>query len=166
MSHKSIRLLFEDTAKSLRDDLQYNYARTSDFNVLRDKKYPFVNCDHMTAQPEFSVNGVSNLSKAWTGNMAFYQLDKEESTPEEQAAILDEMDGLVDKFMIKINFFSFKADKIIVRFGQQQPFIKATADILTGYLLPVTVIPEDDFDYCKDDINCILTDECGNNINT
>lgn len=166
MSHKSIRLLIEDTAKSLADNIQFNYSRTSDFNVMRDKKYPFINCDPMVGLPTFAVNGVTNLSKAWTGAMAFYQLDKEGSTAEEYSIILDEMDEYVDKFIVKLNFFSFKADKIMVTFGQQQPFIKATADILTGYLLPITITPQDDFDYCKDDINCILTDECGNNINT
>lgn len=163
MSHKSVRLLFEDAAKSLGDDIEYTYARTSDFNVMRDKKYPFITCDAMVAAIQFAVDGVTNLSKSWTGNMAFYQLDKEGSTPEEYAIILDEMDDLVDRFIVKVNFFTFKSDKIIVTFGQQQPFIKATADILTGFLLPVTVTPQDDFDYCKDDINCVTLDECRDN---
>ena len=166
MSHKSIRLLIEDTAKSLQDDIQFNYSRTSDFNVMRDKKYPFINCDPMTSVPQYAVNGSLNFMKSWTGQMAFYQLDQEASTAEEYSLILDEMDVLVDKFINKLNFFSYKADKIIITFGQQQPFVKATADILTGFLLPITITPQDDFDYCKDDINCILTDECGNNINT
>lgn len=163
MSHKSIRLLIQDTAKSLADDIQFSYARTSDFNVMRDKKYPFITCDAMLATPSFAVDGVSNYSKTWNGLMTFYQLDTAESSPEEYALILDEMDDLLDKFVIKLNFFSFKADKITVTFGQQQPFIKATADILTGFILPINITPEDDFDYCAGDIDCVRTDECGNN---
>lgn len=160
MSHKSIRLLIEDTAKSLADDLQFIYARTSDFDVLRDKKYPFVTLDLLTSVPQYTVNGVSNYMKAWTCNMAFYELDQEASTPEEYTLILDEMDDYVDKFVNKLNFFSEQRDNILIQSISQRAFIKATADILTGHLLTFTILATDDFDYCVDDLDCLREDEC------
>lgn len=160
MSHKSIRLLIEDTAKSLADDIQFIYARTSDFDVLRDKKYPFVTLDLLTATPQYTVNGVSNYMKAWVCNMAFYQLDLEASTPEEYTIILDSMDDYVDKFINKLNFFSQQRDAIVIQSISQRAFTKATADILTGHLLTFTILAEEDFDYCKDDLDCLREDEC------
>lgn len=161
MSHKSIRLLIQDTAKSLADNIQFTYARTSDFNVIRDKKYPFITLDPITATPQFATDGVLNYMKAWTCSMAFYQLDKEGSTGDEYALILDEMDGYVDKFINKLNRFTYDSDKLLIQNVNQQPFVKATADILTGYLLTFTLLVEDTFDYCADDLDCeVISNEC------
>lgn len=159
MSHKSIRLLIEDTAKSLADDIQFTYARTSDFNVMRDKKYPFISLDPLSSIPQFTDTGVTYI-KAWSCNMAFYQLDKEGSTGDEYAPILDEMSDLVDKFINKLNLYSIQADTTVIQGVNQQPFIKATADVLTGYILTFTLLAQDDFNYCADGLNCVRTDEC------
>lgn len=152
MSHKGIRLLLEDTAKSLGDDIQFDYGRTSDFNLLRDKRYPFISSGLFSAIPSYSVNGVANYSKQWQGDVTFYQLDREDSDQSEYALILDEMDFYVDSFINKLNFYmidrSIKSDDIVITFGTQQPFIKATADILTGWILPLQIRVTDNFNYC------------------
>lgn len=160
MSHKSVRLLIESTAKSLADDIQFTYARTSDFNVIRDKKYPFITLDPLNATPQFTDTGVTYI-KAWTCNMAFYQLDKEGSSQDEYALILDEMSLYVDKFINKLNLYSTQSDTIVISSVSQTAFIKATADILTGYLLTFTLLAQDDFDFCADDLDCVVTtNEC------
>lgn len=159
MSHKSIRLLIEDTAKSLADDIQFTYARTSDFNVISDKSYPFITLDPLNATPQFTDNGVTYI-KEWSCNMAFYQLDKAGSTGEQYALILDEMGDYVDKFVNKLNLYSIQADTIVIQGVSQTAFIKATADILTGYILTFTLLAQDDFDFCADDLDCVRTDEC------
>lgn len=160
MSHKSVRLLIESTAKSLADDVQFTYARTSDFNMMRDKKYPFITLDPLNSTPQFTDNGVTYI-KAWACNMAFYQLDKEGSTQDQYALILDEMSDYVDKFVNKLNLYSSQADTITIQTVNQQAFIKATADILTGYLLTFTLLAQDDFDFCEDDLDCLVTtNEC------
>ena len=164
MSHRSVRMFIEDTAKSLRDDVQFTYARTSDFNVMRDKKYPFISLDPLSSIPQYTDNGVNNYMKAWNCSMAFYELDKEGSTQDEYALILDEIDGLVDDFINKLNTYSYDSDKVLIQNINQTPFVKATADILTGYLLTFVLLAQDDFDYCS--VDCLVTDECGNNINT
>ncbi len=164
MSHKSIRLLIEDTAKSLADNIQFIYAKPPDFNVLRDKKYPFINLDTLSATPQYTVNGTTNYMKAWICEMSFYQLDNAASTPEEYALILDEMDTYVDQFVNKLNTYSYDSDKILVQSITQRAFVKVMADFLTGHLLSFTILAHDNFNYCS--VACELTDECGNNRNT
>lgn len=161
MSHKSIRLLIEDASKSLADDIQFTYARTSDFNLMRDKKYPFITLDPLQSSPQYATdNNTHNYMKSWACTMAFYQLDKEGSDQDEYALILDQMDSYVDKFMNKLNFFTHKSDHLLLQGISQQPFVKATADVLTGYIVTFTLIAEDDFDYCEDDLDCVIEDEC------
>lgn len=152
MSHKGIRLLIEDASKSLGDDIQFTYGRTSDFNLLRGKRYPFISCDPLSSAPVYAVNNVTNYMKAWSVQMAFYQLDKEHSDQNDYKLILDEMDALVDNFVNRLNTYTFTqcidSDDIIITNISQQPFVKATADILTGYILSFTVTVSDKFNYC------------------
>lgn len=152
MSHKGVRLLLEDTAKSLGDSIQFDYGRTSDFNMLRDKKYPFISCNPLNASASYAVNNVSNFSKVYQVQLAFYQLDTEGSSQDEYALILDEMNDLADNFINKLNFFMDKcnldSDTITLTGINQQPFIKATGDILTGYLMNFSLTVTDNFDYC------------------
>lgn len=147
MSHKGIRLLIEDTARSLGDDIQFTYGRDSDFNLLRDKRYPFIQLDLLNSAASFSVNNVSNYSKGWNVFLLFHQLDNEASDQDDYKIILDEMDHYLDKFVQQLN----KHDDIIIQGINQQPFIKATADILTGWTLSFQLIINDNWDYCAND---------------
>lgn len=152
MSHKGIRLLIQDAAQSLGDDIQFTYARSSDFNVMRDKRYPFITLDPLSSVPVYADNNVSNYMKTWQAQMAFYQLDQEASSQEQYALILDEMDGYVDNFINKLNFYSdsqtINSNQIVITNITQTPFIKATADILTGYILAFRLQVNDQFNYC------------------
>lgn len=161
--HKGIRIVIERTAKSLADNIQFTYARTTDFNVMRDKKYPFITLDPLQSSPQYATDGTHNYMKSWLCTMAFYQLDSAGSDQDDYALILDEMDSYVDKFLNKLNFFTFKSDHLLLQGISQQPFVKATADILTGYILTFTLQAEDDFDYCAEDLDCVIADECGDN---
>lgn len=160
MSHRSVRLLIESTAKSLADNIQFTYATPSDFDVLRDKKYPFISLSLLSATPQFTDNGVTYI-KSWNCQMAFYQLDQKGSSPEDKALILDEMGLLVDKFINKLNLYSTQADTIVISGASQQAFVEAMADILTGHLLTFNLLANDDFDYCADDLDCVVDEnEC------
>jgi hypothetical protein len=152
VSHKGIRLLLEDTAKSLGDNIQFDYGRTSDFNQLRDKKYPFISSALLIASASYTVNNVTNFSKVYQVQLAFYQLDKEDSGQDEYALILDEMNALADSYFNKLNFYAatqcLNSDDIILTGMSQQPFVKTTADILTGYFMNFSLTVSDDFNYC------------------
>lgn len=151
MSHKGIRLLLEDTAKSLGDDIQFDYGRTSDFDQLRDKRYPFISISPLNATASYAVNNTSNYSKTYQVQSAFYQLDSEDSGQDQYAIILDEMNALADNFINKLNFYidnCLSSDELILTGMSQQPFIKVTADILTGYYMTFSIQVTDNFDYC------------------
>ena len=148
MSHKGIVQLIEDTAKSLADDMQFSYGRGSDVNMLRDKRYPFVSLDPLRSSAEYAVDSTQNYSKTWTINMAFYFLDSTDSTQDQYKNLLDEADDLVDKFINKLNFYSLKADTIIISGISQEPVIKVMADVITGYILSFNIQTTDDFNYC------------------
>jgi hypothetical protein len=154
VSHKGIRLLIQDTAQSLGDDIQFTYGRDSDFNVMRDKRYPFITLDLLQSAPAYTDNNVSNYVKTWIVGMAFYQLDKSSSTQDEYALILDEMDSYVDNFINKLNFYSesqsqqITSNEIVITSISQTPFVKALADILTGHILTFRMQVSDQFNYC------------------
>lgn len=152
MSHKGIRLLIEDVSKSLGNDIQFTYARTSDFNQTPKQRYPFIVLDLLTASPRYADNNVSNYVKVWTCNMAFYLIDDEDSVQEQYAPLLDQADDLVDKFINKLNFYAFKhcidSDMLIISGMSQTSFVKTTAHILTGQLLTFQVQVNDQFNYC------------------
>lgn len=150
MSHKSIRLLIEDTAKSLGDDIQFTYARTSDFNSLRDKRYPFISLDPLNVNSSFTANNTYNYTKVWSVLMAFYELDNADSDQSQYSLLLDSADILVDRFIAKLNFYSQQSDSIVIQAISQSPFIKATSDYLTGYTLSFQIIVPNDWDYCID----------------
>jgi hypothetical protein len=152
MSHKGIRSLIEDVSKSLGNDIQFTYARTSDFNILRDKRYPFISLDLLSSTPIYAVDGIRNYMNRWACSMAFYELDSEASDQEQYAPLLDASDDLTDKFINKLNFYAYghciDSDMITISGITKTPFIKATADILTGFLLSFTIQVNDQFNYC------------------
>jgi len=66
--------------------------------------------------------------------------------------LLDSADVLVDSFIQILNFSTEDTSTlpIVITNISQTPFIKATADILTGFLLTFQVLVPDDWDYCVD----------------
>jgi hypothetical protein len=148
VSHKGIRSLIETTAKSLGDDIQFTYARTSDFNAMRDKRYPFIALDTLSTNSQFAVNNSYNYSKTWLINMAFYGLDNRESIGDDYKKILDDMDVLVDGFITKLNVTTQDSAGLLITAINQVAFVKTTDDILTGFLLSFSITVPDNWNYC------------------
>lgn len=148
MSHKSIRLLLEHTANSLADDIQFSYATETDFNQSKKEGTVLINVAPLNSSPTYSVNDSFNYTKTWSVEMVFYKVDN--SREIEYRKILDDLDDYVDRFVNNLNFFESKSDQITLTGFNQQPFVKATADILTGWLLTFQIQAMDDFDYCRD----------------
>lgn len=151
MSHKSIRKLIEDTVKNIRDDIDYSYGKQTDFNQARnDSSFFFVTTGEMSATAVYAVDGTYNFSKRWSVTMIFYKQDREDSAMEDYSLILDEVDEAVDRFYNDLNFFASKSEQILLTNFNQQPVIKATAHILTGFILSFQITAQDDFTYCRD----------------
>ena len=153
MSHKGIRLLIESTAKSLADNITFDYGRRSDTNMERNIQYPLIACDPITASANFADNNVSNYSKTWQVAMVFLDEDKTSSDQDEYTLILDRMNQLADDFIIKLNFNAqgdcVESGDIIITGINQQPAIKVMKDVATGYLLTFSIREIDDFNYCE-----------------
>lgn len=152
MSHKGLRLLIQDAAKSLGDDILFSYGRTSDFNQIRELNPVSINLDLLSASPTFANNNVSNYTKTWQVAVSFYMFDEMASTQEQYALILDNLDDLVDKFVNKLNTYSFQtnidSDDILLSGFSQTPFIKALDAVLTGFTLTFSLQVSDQFNYC------------------
>lgn len=142
MSHKSIRTLIEQAVRSVQDDVQYSYGKETDLNQTNVDRFMIVNTSPMVANSSFSVNSVSNYSKAWNVEMAFYMLDREDSI--DYPNILDRTDAFIDSFITLLNL----QESLTISAINQAPFIKAMANILTGHILTFTVTLNDDLDYC------------------
>lgn len=153
MSHKGIRLLLENTAKSLGDDIQFDYGRTSDFNMLPDKRYPFILIMPLNATASFTVNNTHNYVKVYQVISVFHQLDNTASDQGQYSLIMDEMNALADQFINKLNSFiencNIDSDNIIITNIAQTPLIKENADILTGYIMTFNLQVTDNFNYCE-----------------
>jgi len=149
MSHKSIRKLIEDAATGLQDDIDYTYGKTTDFNQEEKKSFTYINTSPLNSIPGFRTDG-TNYMKQWNVQMAFLKIDKEDSDQEDYSQILDEMDKLVDRFIVNLNFFQAKSDSFVLTVTSQDPAIKVMADIVTGWILSFNILVNDDFEYCED----------------
>ncbi len=153
MSHKGIRLLIEDTALSLADNITFDYGRRSDTNMKRDIKYPLIACSLLSSTSSYSVNNVFNYSKTWQVSMVFTESDSDGSTQEQYSLILDRMADLIDRFINKLNFNAqsdcVESGDIIITGISTQPFIKAMKDVVTGHILNFSIQEVDDFNYCS-----------------
>lgn len=153
MSHKGIRLLIEHTAKSLADNITFDYGRRSDTNTERDIKYPLIACNPLSATASYTVNNTSNYIKVWQVQIGFLQLDDEASDQETYSKYLDEMNHLADMFINKLNFNAqgdcVESGDIVITGISQQPFIKIMKDIVTGYVMNFSIQETDDFNYCE-----------------
>jgi hypothetical protein len=154
MSHKSVRQLIRDTAKSLGDSVQFVYARKTDFNAIRDKKYPFIQLELLNSNASFTNN---TLTSSYPVAMTFYELDSLTGSEDSTTNILDATDDLAQSFIRKMNIFSFDEDdtvsistkNIMLSNVKFQSFVKMTTDCLTGWILTFDMEVPDDFDYCS-----------------
>jgi hypothetical protein len=144
VSHKSLRKLIEKTVNDIHDGVFYYYGPETDFNQAKKKGFLMVNLAPLQANSTYADNNVLNYSKGWSVSIVFYKFDTEANI--RSGEILDEADEILDKFINRINL----VDTLTITSMGQTPFIKATADILTGYLLTFTATLNDDFDYCED----------------
>lgn len=153
MSHKSVVSLIEDVSKSLSDAVQFGYGRRSDFNSLRDKAEQIIWLLPLNATPTFNNNGnTETFQKTWNIILVFLAIDKTDSNHDDYKKILDSMDELLDKFIIRLNDYSMNSHDVVgavtLRNFQQLNQIKGDADILTGWILSFQMTVSDDFNYC------------------
>lgn len=153
MSHRSVRLLIENVAKSLSDAIQFGYGRRSDFNQTPDKKSEIIWLLPLDANPGYTVNGdTENYQKTWNCIVVFLAVDKTDSTGDEYKHVLDATDSLLDRFVNRLNDWSMNSTDVVgavtLRNFNQLNQIKKDADIFTGWFLSFQMVVSDDFEYC------------------
>lgn len=159
MSHQSVRLLLQDVAKSLADNIQFDAGRHSEFNIHSAKgdiTYPWIWLLPITAQPQYAVNDVEHYQKVWNIALLFFDKDAFDATQGPSNQILDEQDETVDAFIQRLNDWSKIITRdtvgdVTLRGFNQQPFYKDDAGIHTGWLLTFQMIVPDSFEYCTED---------------
>jgi hypothetical protein len=153
MSHRSVVQLINDVAVSLSDGIQFGYGLRSEFNQSEKKGETFVWMLPLTANPTYTNNGVENYQKTWNCIVFFFQPDTTDSQSlDGYKPILDDMDNLADRFINRLNDWSFKSTDVVgavtLQNFQQTPYIKSDADILTGWFVSFQMVTSDDFEYC------------------
>ncbi len=155
MNHKAVRDLLSDITKSLDPTISFGYGRLSDFNKIRDKKYPYIWSDVVSKSGSYTDNAI-NLTSTYAVTLSF--LDKDETANDENQTnpVLDKMMDLSDEFINKLNLSDFNeselatiTDTLQITNITQNRVIKDHADILTGWVVSFSLIVPDDFDYCS-----------------
>lgn len=154
MSHKSIRALIRDVVNSLDDSIQFGYGRRSDFNIIKDKRFPFVWLLPLTANTVLS-SSTGARTKTWNCVIVILDIDKPGDKHKQFNKILDDMDDLGDKIIQRIDDW-YRSEKDIVgtltlQNINQTTIIKEDAAIDTGWLFSFQMVTSDDFQYCTPD---------------
>lgn len=151
VSHKSVRLLLEDVAKSLADKAQSGYGRQSEFNQLENRRYPFIWILPLRGGRQFISNNTTK-TKTWDVAIMFYDPDEADADAKESASILDTMDVLVDRYMHALDDWFERSDdtlgSLTLNNDRQIALYKDNSEIETGWLLEFQMIVSDDFFYC------------------
>lgn len=151
MSHKSVRLLLEDVAKSLSDKVQFGYGRRSEFNMIAQPRYPYIWLLPLTAGRRFT-NDDGTRTKTWNVAIVFLYEDEADSDAKHTENILDISDEIVDRYLQRLDDWFYRSDDnvgtITIRNDNQQPFYKDDAGIHSGWLVTFQATVSDDFLYC------------------
>lgn len=155
MNHKAVRDLLSDTSKSLDPSVSFGYGRLSDFNKIRDKKYPYIWSDVVSGSGSYTENAI-NLTKTYGVTLSFLDKDETANDQEQTNPILDAMSNLSDGFINKLNLSDFDETELATLTAMIQitnithtRVIKDHADILSGWVVSFNLITPDDFDYCS-----------------
>src|SRR5687767_6557816 len=111
MSHQSVRLLLEDVAKSLADNIHFDAGRETEFNNLKTKEDRYIWLLPMTASPTFSENGTRY--KTWNIALLFMQKDTFDASAKETTKIHDTQDVLVDTFLRRLDDWAMTAQDTV-----------------------------------------------------
>ena len=152
MSHHSVRLLLEDVAKSLADNISFSGGRESEFNNLKTKESRYIWLLPMTAN--FPISDTTR-TKTWNIALLFMDVDRFDASNKETNIIHDELDVVVDKFIHRLDDWSQTQNDtvgaITLSGVRQSPFFKDQAGVVSGWRVDFTMQVPDDFTYCVDD---------------
>lgn len=154
MSHKAVRQLIQSAAQQCSDVIKFYYADESDFNSST------VNQKDPICRLELLKYTMVRLNNSFICNYApeitFYIQDDIDGNENETLKILDQVDVYVNEFIRLLNKISLteddkdiiSSDSCVISSIKVQPFKKATASCLTGFMVFFDLEVPDDFNYC------------------
>lgn len=158
MTHASLVDLLEDVAKSLADNVQFGYGAIEDFNSIPNKTYPFVWLYPLEGQ---FVTGDGKLTSAveFGVTMNFLNLDNPKGAEFDTAQTWDTGFQTMEKYVHKLDEFilgdpeeeaeAIVTDMVRITRSNFEAGRKATGDVLSGWVLKMTIEVPSDFDYCS-----------------
>ncbi len=97
---KFVREYIRDTVKEVSDNLSFSYARESDFNAIRGKKFPAV----LLTPLRYTITQTDwGRTLEYECNLLFYDIDAKGDDEKTTQKILEKIDPLVQQFLIKLN---------------------------------------------------------------
>lgn len=152
---KFVREYIRDTVREISDKISFSYARESDFNAIRNKKFPAV----LLTPLRYTITQTDwGRMMEYDCNLLFYDLDAKGDDERKTQDILEKIDPIVQQFLIKLNRTSITvdddpqddvtSDKVIISDVRAQERIKFTSDIVTGWEISFKMSVPDTVDPC------------------
>ena len=152
--HQSVRELIEEKALGAGTDIQFGYGRGSDFNIIKDKAYPYIWLDPLNSTIVINEDNMT-ISETYSVNLIFYKFDSPDSTQDDYKLLLDQTDVIVHQFIRDLqndllnddDTLTLTSNNVLIGSITKTPFIKQMADCLTGFSLSFSLTVPDNFDY-------------------
>ncbi len=152
---KFVREYIRDTVRGVSDKISFSYARESDFNAIRGKKFPAV----LLTPLRYTVTQTDwGRALEYDCILLFYDLDAKGDDERQTQKILEKIDPLVQQFLIKLNRSSITveddpegditSDKLVISDVSAQERIKFTSDMVTGWEITFKMSVPDTVDPC------------------
>lgn len=150
--HEQVELFLSTIVKSVRDDIDYAYARQSDFNSIPDKSIVCCTLDPLN----HLENPNTNFTTDYPVNMFFYMQDDKDGTEAEWQERLNKTAEIVEIFTRKLNRAiededqteGIRTDNTSMSPVQVSAAIRVLADCFTGWTVSFTLTIPDTFNYC------------------
>jgi hypothetical protein len=150
-----VREYIRDTVKEVSDKLSFSYARESDFNAIRGKKFPAV----LLKPLRYTITTTDwGRTLEYDCSLLFYDLDAKGDDEKTTQKILEKLDPIVQQFLYKLNRASITveddpesevtSDKVVISDQTAQERIKFTSDIVTGWEVSFKMSVPDTTDPC------------------
>lgn len=155
MSHSAVRAFIGDTAKAVKDTIQFGHGRVSEFNSTPDKSNECIWLDPLTFVGSYVNTNSSTLILTWSVSMFFYKKDDMGSIEKQYNKILDTTHDTMLKFVSLINRNpgedsrdELTTDKIQISNFRAEPVVKVLENCMSGWILTFQLTAPDTFDYC------------------
>lgn len=157
MTRKEVRLFLKAGADAI--SIFFESGRITEFNSLRDKKFPFAWLESLKTGSDFGESS-SMLIDEWEVNIHVAKIDSMDSSPDEYESIVDECDDIARKLIWQYNLILYGSSavttankdlyKLVTMSGMaRDPFIKKHADPVTsGVILSFSLKSPDKTNVC------------------